>query len=119
MKTPDIEFSWQPVELPKTVSPLRKLLMDVGSDTLLLYLHQTNLQYTLTRRKRGDYYAIVFKDGVEKFKATSHYSARSALCDALARFLVTTNDRDFHQFTVKPKKNPTKTISTKSTPTSQ
>ena len=41
----------------KKVSPLQRLLMDAPLETILMYLHQTGLQYTITRRKNALYWA--------------------------------------------------------------
>lgn len=91
-------------ELPKTVGPLRKLLMDTPADVLLTYLHRTALQWTLVRRKDGSYHALIFKEGVEHFRASNLYSPKAALCDALARFLTATQARDYHMFTVRERR---------------
>lgn len=85
------------VELPKTISPLRKLLMDNTIDNLFAFLHRMSIQFTVTRTHKGLYKARIFNEGMLSYEAGSNNSAKVALADALAKFLVF-ELKDFHVY---------------------
>jgi hypothetical protein len=84
-------------ENAKAISPLRRLLMNSSVDGLLDFLHQMNVQYVLKRDPNGHYDMKIFRDGMMRYQAASGKSAKSAVADALAQFLVG-EQKDFHGY---------------------
>ncbi len=81
----------------KIVSPLKKLLMDLPMEEYLLFLHRIRVSYSISRQKDGVYHAIVYGDGMVKYMYQSPNSAKSALCDCIAGFLIG-EKKDYHSY---------------------
>lgn len=81
----------------KTISPLRRLLMDSSTDALLAYLHQMDVHYVLRREQNGHYGMKIMRDGMLRYEAASGSSAKSAIADAIAQFLMG-EKKDFHDY---------------------
>ena len=82
----------------KVVSPLKRFLMTTALDDVFAYLHQTRLQFTITRCKAGTYKCILFAEGIVKYEGHSKNSPKAAISDALAVFLTHTEHDDYHTF---------------------
>lgn len=85
----------------KSISPLRRLLMASDLDSLLAFLHQMKIQFVLKRESNGHYEMNIFGHGILQYRASSGRSAKSAVADALAKFL-TGEQKDFHQYFKQP-----------------
>lgn len=85
----------------KAVSPLKRLLMITDLEHLLSFLHQLGIQYTISRQIKGHYYAAIYREGMVRYQSSSPNSPKSALCDALAAFLVG-EKKDYHEYQVQP-----------------
>lgn len=82
----------------KEVSLLLKLLMDSSFENILSFLHQTKVQWYLTKNKRGVYRSTIWVEGKTlKYQGSSTKSARVALLNPLARFL-TKENKDYHEY---------------------
>ncbi len=82
----------------KNVSLLKKLLMDTPFEHLLSFLHNTKLEWCLSKDKKQKYKAIVWVEGkTVQYRGSSGNSPRSALLDALASFLSKEN-KDYHEY---------------------
>lgn len=81
----------------RSISPLRRLLMDSSTDALLAYLHQMDVHYVLRREQNGHYGMKIMRDGMLKYQSGSGNSVKSAIADALAQFL-SGEQKDFHSY---------------------
>jgi hypothetical protein len=88
-------------EPKKIVTPLQRMLMAVPYEHIFAFLHQSQIRFVISRQKKGFYVAKLFAEGMLEYSAISKESARSALTNALARFL-TTEKRDFHEYLEPP-----------------
>jgi len=84
----------------KIVSPLMRLLSNLSMDDLLIFLDRTGVQWAIVRPKKGTYEANIYQEGMVKYLTVNKTSAKLALADSLARFLVG-EDRDYHDYFVK------------------
>lgn len=71
--------------------------MDSTTDGLLDYLHQMKVRYTLIRSDNGHYSMKIMRDGMLKYESASGSSAKSAIADAIAQFLIE-EQQDFHGY---------------------
>lgn len=71
--------------------------MDSTTDGLLNYLHQMKIRYTLIRDDNGHYSMKIMRDGMLKYQSSCGKSAKSAIADALAQFLIN-EQKDFHGY---------------------
>lgn len=82
----------------KLVSPLRRLLILLPMDDLLLFLHRSKLQFVLLRDNGAECYrARIFLEGMLKYECADNNSPKAALCDAIAKFLIG-EQKDYHDY---------------------
>lgn len=91
----------------KIVPPLAYLLMQSSMEELFGFLQKMHMQWTLNVGSKGKYTMRIFKwkvteQGADReqefnFVGVNEHSAKAALCNALARFLMYCKD-DFHDF---------------------
>lgn len=87
-------------EVKEIVSPLKQLLIGIPTDTLLLFLNRIRVHYSISRHpseKTTRYTAKISGAQMLKYEAISFTSAKAALCNALAQFLIG-EQRDIHEY---------------------
>lgn len=86
----------------KVIPALVKILTELPTDTLINALDKINVQWSLSKRKNGNYYACIFAEGLVRYQTTSTRTGnckegpRAVLARVMARFLVG-EDRDFNK----------------------
>lgn len=81
----------------KIVSGLQKLLMECDIEPLLNFLHRLHIRYTIVGNEGGMFKMRIFKEGMLAYEGASNKSVRSAICDAIAKFLIN-EQGDYHAF---------------------
>lgn len=85
------------------ITPLIRALVRLPLESLVDMLDGTRIQWTLSRRGRGDYYAAIYANGAVKYQAAEIHrgrhgeSAKAVLARCAAAFFVG-EKRDFHDF---------------------
>ncbi len=82
----------------KTITVLHQLLMESELEQLLAYLTKLNVKYTITGNQTENKYTCrLFKDGMLEYRGASGTSVKSAICDALCKFLHN-EKKDYHSY---------------------
>lgn len=83
------------------ITPLVSMLTKLSVDDLIAALDKMKLQWTMSRRKDGDHYAAIYKEGVVDYQCSERFdgneSAKAVLANVMARFFVG-EQRDFHEY---------------------
>ena len=79
----------------EVITPLKRLLSQLPSDDLFAFIHAMHLSFALSCSKAGEFRMVIYKDGLSRYKG-SNKSAKNAMIDALAQFLIC-EQKDFHE----------------------
>jgi hypothetical protein len=85
----------QPNNAKAVITPLKRLLSQSSSDDLFAFIHSLHLSFALSCSKAGEFRMVIYNDGLSKYKG-SNTSAKNAMIDALAQFLIH-EQKDFHE----------------------